>query len=203
MADHDRRGRIGHRDRQLHLNRSIDNDPRTSQASSWPKRKRNRLSRNHGLAGTTAGRVRRARISGCTSRNLLRIGDRVEVHRRPDHPGSPKLLVIEVGKTGASGARVAFILGPVELRNDAKCRRRRRFNRRGAGRMRIWQVVRIATSASWQKASPTKEAGCRVDCVNTRIKHGRGGCLIDDRSAFPLQRRAAQAWAAASCPDHG
>lgn len=85
----------------------------------------------------------------------LRLDDRVELIA-PDRSWYGEVTILEVGKSGHGGARVAFIVGPVLLRNDAVVAKQADLAVRWNGSAK-WEVYRTADKLVLKSGFDTKE----------------------------------------------
>lgn len=86
----------------------------------------------------------------------LRVDDRIEVIAH-DRSWFGEVTVLEVGVGGLGGARVAYIIGPVELQNAAVVLKPAEFEPRWGGPNAKWQVVRVKDCLVLKSGLETKE----------------------------------------------
>lgn len=88
----------------------------------------------------------------------MRLDDMVEVMAF-DRSWFGTVTVIEVGKAGYGGARVAYVVGPVKLGNAAEVAKQADHEVRWGGPNAQWQVVRIKDKLVLKAGLPSKEDG--------------------------------------------
>jgi hypothetical protein len=90
----------------------------------------------------------------------MRAGDRVEVLSL-DRSWYLELIVLEVGRDGMGGARVAFIHGPVDLVNSETITQKEPYGVRWGGVEAQWQVVDLESGKTIKEHLPSKEVAQR------------------------------------------
>lgn len=89
---------------------------------------------------------------------LMRMGDKIEV-LASDASWYAELRVMEVGKTGSFGARLAFTLPPVELKNDSQLPALNDYEARPYGS--VWHVYKNGTDDPVKVDLPSQEAALK------------------------------------------
>lgn len=88
----------------------------------------------------------------------LRTDDRIEVVGF-DRQWFGEVMVLEVGKGAAGGARVAYIVGPVALTNEASISKPSEHEVRWGGPNGGWRVIRTKDKTVLAEMLDSKEAG--------------------------------------------
>lgn len=89
---------------------------------------------------------------------LMRMGDKIEV-LAADASWYAELRVMEVGKTSSFGARLAFTLHPVELKNDRQLPPLNDYEARPYGS--VWHVYKNGTDDPVKVDLPSQEAALK------------------------------------------
>lgn len=88
----------------------------------------------------------------------LRTDDRIEVVGF-DRAWFGEVMVLEVGKGASGGARVAYIVGPVQLTNTASVAKPSEHEVRWGGPNGGWRVIRTKDKTILAEMLDSKEAG--------------------------------------------